>query len=141
MDRFDSGGVVESTSNKLNNTYQRVEDSASMDIPTSKTGQTNSSLAESEKMSGEQQESKPKHKDNKFLAVLSMNLFAICATGMTSTYRIIAEEGFNAADFNLLRNLLAITVAIIWCAIVRVNPIKQFPSTKKNALFWRMVTG
>ena len=53
-----------------------------------------------------------------------MNLFAISATGMTSTYRIIAEEGFHAADFNLLRNFFSITIAIIWCAIAGINPIR-----------------
>mmetsp|Transcript_37287 Transcript_37287/g.49054 ORF Transcript_37287/g.49054 Transcript_37287/m.49054 type:complete len:87 (-) Transcript_37287:333-593(-) len=73
----------------------------------------------------------PAGTDNRLLAILAMNIAALCATGLTSTYRIIAKEGFHAADFNLLRNFLAITVAIIWCACIKANPIKQFPSARK----------
>lgn len=76
-----------------------------------------------------------------FLAILFMNICAVCATGMTGTYRIIANEGFHAADFNLLRNILLVTIAIIWCSIVGVHPIKQFPWNKKLALSFRVILG
>ena len=56
-------------------------------------------------------------KDNKVVAIISMNVAALSATGMTATYRVIGKEGFNAADYNLYRNLISLGASIIWLLI------------------------
>ena len=70
-----------------------------------------------------------------------MNLCNICVTGMTASFRTIEEEGFHPADFHLIRSTLSIVLAAVWCACSGINPIKQFPSTKKSPLFWRTFSG
>ena len=70
-------------------------------------------------------------KDNRLLAVIAMNISAACATGMTASYRIAAEGGFHAADFNLIRNVLSFCISVIWCCSMGYGPIKLFPSHNK----------
>ena len=86
-------------------------------------------------------ELQPVHKDNKCIAIFAMNMAALCCVGMTSSYRVIAREGFHAAELNLVRNGFSFTVAIIWCLINKTNPLSQFPSDKKGSLATRCVSG
>ena len=83
----------------------------------------------------------PGTKDNKLLAIIAMNISATGATGVSATYRIIAAEGFHPGDFNLFRNLVALTVAIFWSSCSRVHPIKDFPKGKRWPVFGRMFFG
>ena len=70
-----------------------------------------------------------------------MNISAACATGMTSSFRVAAEGGFTAADFNLLRNLLSFCISVVWCLSMGYGILKDFPADKKQVLFWRFASG
>lgn len=70
-----------------------------------------------------------------------MNISATGATGVSATYRIIAAEGFHPGDFNLFRNMVALTVAILWSSCSRVHPIKDLPKGKRWPVFGRMLFG
>ena len=70
-----------------------------------------------------------------------MNIAALTTTMLTASFRVIAEEGFHPAEFNLMRNLLSFVAACIWCATMGYNPIKLFPSEKKWTLVIRCITG
>ena len=83
----------------------------------------------------------PVVKDNKVIAIISMNVAALCSTGMTVTYRVIAKEGFHAADYNLYRNVLSFTVIIVWLWIAAQNPFKLFPRERKCLLLFRILCG
>ena len=69
-----------------------------------------------------------------------MNIAAFCNTGLTATYRTIAED-FHAAEFNLMRNVTGLLASSIWCACYGYSPLRQFPKDKKCALLWRCLTG
>ena len=70
-----------------------------------------------------------------------MNFHALCITGTSATYRIVAEEGFHVIDFTLFRNLSIFTIALLWCLLVSRNPLKNFPWKHKHQLIWRIITG
>ena len=53
-----------------------------------------------------------------------MNISAASATGMTASYRVAAEGGFHAADFNLIRNVLSFCIAMIWCWWMGYGPFR-----------------
>ena len=86
-------------------------------------------------------DSEGEKKDNKILAVVMMNFHALCITGTSATYRIVAEEGFHVVDFTLFRNLSIFTIASLWCLLVSKNPLKHFPWKYKHQLIWRIITG
>ena len=75
------------------------------------------------------------------LAVLAMNIASFSATGMGASYKIIAKEGFHAAELNLIRNILTFFIAIAWCFFTDINPLRAFPADKKLPLFIRMSFG
>ena len=79
-------------------------------------------------------------KDNKLLAIVAMNIAAFSTTAMTATYRIVGRD-FHAAEFNLLRNMISLIAACIWCACSGYNPLKLFPSDKKGILLTRCLSG
>ena len=83
----------------------------------------------------------PKSQDNKCAAIVSINLQAICATAMTATFRLIAQEGFHAIDYNLVRNVQGLFLAAIWLFVAGQNPLTLFPRDQKLTLFFRMVCG
>lgn len=80
-------------------------------------------------------------KDNKLLALIMINIQAVCPTFITGLFRIVAKEGFHQADFNLYRNVLALIVAIVWCLIAKVNPFKDVPRNRIKNVFGRMFFG
>ena len=69
-----------------------------------------------------------------------MNICAVSTTGLTATYKTIADN-FSAADLNLLRNLLCFLVSCVWCAIARYNPLTRFPRDQKGVLAVRCLSG
>ena len=75
------------------------------------------------------------------MAIFAANMAAMSCVGLTSSYRVIAREGFHAAELNLLRNALSFIVAVIWCLINKTNPFSQFPHDKKVSLATRCVAG
>ena len=70
-----------------------------------------------------------------------MNLQAISATAMTATFRLIAQEGFHAVDYNLVRNIQGLFLAGIWLLVTCQNPLKLFPWDQKWTLFLRIIFG
>lgn len=65
--------------------------------------------------------------DQKCLAVVAMNIFAVCEAGMMATYKFAAIDGFHVAEFTVLRNVSLFIVAVIWCARSNMDPLKMFP--------------
>ena len=66
-----------------------------------------------------------------FVAIIAMNGAAVFLTGMVSSYRVLDEGGFALADYILIRNIIALLVSSIWCAVYRINVWKTFPSENK----------
>ena len=66
---------------------------------------------------------------------------SLAVTGMTCFYRIIAEEGFHAADFNLFRNAYSFLISLIWLQIDGNKPWTNFPSHKRYTLVSRTILG
>ena len=60
-----------------------------------------------------------------------MIIASFSITGMTCLYRTIADEGFHAADFNLIRNIYSFTIASVWLKIAGNKPVVEFPSDRK----------
>lgn len=79
--------------------------------------------------------------DSMLVAVIAMNIATFSATGMSASYRIIANEGFHPAELNLMRNALTFLVSLIWCYFTGLNPLKEFPLDKKMPLLWRILFG
>ena len=63
------------------------------------------------------------------------------AVAMTATYRVIGTQGFHPGDFNLIRNILSLCIAIVWCVYSGNNIKNQFPWDKKGALVGRTLFG
>ena len=83
----------------------------------------------------------PARKDNKLFAIIAMNIAAFCTTGMTATYRVIADD-FHPAEFNVLRNLTSFVAASIWLKCLgNGNPCTLFPRQQKGVLAVRILTG
>ena len=80
-------------------------------------------------------------KDNRFLAFVTMNFAVLAVTGMTATFRVIAEEDFSPVDFTLMRNLLALLVSYVWCKVAQHKPFPMFPRDRKQQVLWRCVMG
>ena len=80
-------------------------------------------------------------KDNKVLAIIAINIQALCPTFITGLFRIVAKEGFNHADFNLYRNVLALIVASVWCYIDKIHPIKDYPKGGNKGVLGRLIFG
>lgn len=70
-----------------------------------------------------------------------MNVAALTTTAMAATFRVVAEQGFHPAEFNLLRNIMALICACIWCYSSGYNPLKMFPWENKGAMLTRCITG
>ena len=82
----------------------------------------------------------PVHKDNRLVAILAMNFGAICVTGMTASYKLIADE-YHVIELTLLRNVTGFIVACLWLGCTKQNPFKLFPWENKYTLLWRVITG
>ena len=70
-----------------------------------------------------------------------MNIAALSNTGLTATYRIIAEQGFHPADFNLIRNFWSLFLSLIWCYFIGVNPLNSLPKDKRGYMVLRCLSG
>ena len=70
-----------------------------------------------------------------------MNFAAMSAVAMTATYRVIGSQGFHPGDFNMIRNILSMCIAFIWCVYSGNSIKKMFPWDKKGALVTRTLTG
>ena len=84
---------------------------------------------------------KEEKKDNMLVAVIAMNVAAFSATGCGAAFKVIAAEGFHAAELNLMRNSLAFIISCIWCCVTGLNPLKEFPLDKKPSMLIRLVAG
>ena len=82
----------------------------------------------------------PVHKDNRLVAIVAMNFAAICITGMTASYKLIADE-YHVIELTLLRNVTGFVVACLWLSCTQQNPFKLFPWENKYTLLWRIITG
>ena len=83
-------------------------------------------------------ESKP---DNRVLAVIAMNGFALCSCGMSIFFKGIQAEGVNVVEFTLFRNLFNFSGSLLLCCICNVKPCKQFPKEYRWTMFARATLG
>ena len=85
----------------------------------------------------EKQEDKVvKEKDNTYLAIVCISIFAIMLTLMDGLYKQVTGEGgfVTIVEFTLFRCISAFIASVVW------NPLKQFPwETTKWTLFWRII--
>ena len=82
------------------------------------------------------------HKDRRCRAIMAMNFAALSTTGMMASFKYIAAEGYHAADFNLLRNVVGLLITTIWTRVlIGLNPFKTFPLHYKGWMLVRLVCG
>ena len=70
-----------------------------------------------------------------------MNFAALCTTGMMASFKYIAAEGYHAADFNMLRNVVGLIITTIWTVLIGLNPFKTFPLHYKGWMLVRLLAG
>lgn len=68
-------------------------------------------------------------KDNRFLAIIAMNVFAFCSTACSVLFKTIQANGVSVIEFTFFRNAFNLTGAIILCFIFGVGPRKDFPKS------------
>ena len=70
-------------------------------------------LIDSSQSAVDNQDDEPVHKDNRLVAIIAMNFGAICVTGMTASYKLIADE-YHVVELTLLRNVTGLVFACVW---------------------------
>ena len=84
---------------------------------------------------------KPKKSDNRCLAILFINVFAACAVTQGLIWKIAAKQGGHFIDFQILRCLCILLVAIVQTAYVRINPFISLPKDSIKDMIIRSLGG
>ena len=71
----------------------------------------------------------PESKDNKWLAILYMNIFVVAHKGQKIIFKHIAKEDVSVIEFCFFRNCLILLVSFIYFAYKKKNPFGNFPKT------------
>jgi drug/metabolite transporter (DMT)-like permease len=82
-----------------------------------------------------------KKPDNRVLAVIAMNGFAMCSVGMSIFFKGIQKEGVSVIEFTLFRNLNNLAGACLLSCIYGINPCRDFPKEYRYTMFARASLG
>jgi len=80
-------------------------------------------------------------KDNRFKAILAMNLFCIGSVAQSACFKIVQKEGVKLYDYQIFRNFSVVVVSMIWLYLANINPIRDFPSSKSKTVITRSLLG
>jgi hypothetical protein len=90
------------------------------------------------------QSMKPKYKDkkdNRVLAIIAMNGFALSSVGMSIFFKGIQKEGVSVIEFTLFRNLFNFFGACILNCIWGIRPCRDFPKEYRWTMLGRATLG
>ena len=84
----------------------------------------------------------PSSSNLRMLAIVAINIYALCATGFGASFKVAAEEGVSVLDFSFYRSsmLLLFIQPIIHC-ITKKHPVKDLPRNLACLMVTRSLCG
>ena len=89
-----------------------------------------------------QKDPKPEVKDNRIMAILAINMYAVGTIGQSILFKHAIATGVAVIDYQIFRNLSLLFFSATIAFFSGLKPLKRdFPNDLKHTLFWRMITG
>ena len=86
-------------------------------------------------------EEQPKFKDNRCLAIIFINIFAISQVSQGLLWKIAAKKGAHIIDFQFMRSFSIWFFAFLQILCARINPCTAFPRSAYKDMVIRSLGG
>lgn len=84
---------------------------------------------------------KKEKRDNRVLAVIAMNIFAVCNVGQGVLFKKIQAQGVHIFEFTIIRNSFNLFGALVLSLIYSIRPVRDFPKEYRGIMAVRATFG